>query len=665
MSVRFLALMLCVGSAAPCAAEFVAPAAAGIAWTDTIVVVGVRPGPERFDGGAVTMTVLDLEDGEGGDLAARLAEAAGLQVRRYGGLGAPVVPAIRGVGGGQVRVLIDGIPQSDAFAGAFDLSLLPLDAFASAEIYRGAAPTRFGGPGGAGAVNLVTRRGWRDGVLQLSAGSFGEAGARWERGWSRGDVDVGLLLHARRIDNRYGFENDNQTHRDAADDFADVRRNAGFDERGARLHGAWYADALTARWQASTYRREAGRPGPTGSWASPDAGLLDSRHDLHATLSDPAERLVLDLAASRVDERLRDPLNQLGWPAGDAESRSDQAYARLGWGGGVERRAWRVRWNLGLDGRREWYDLVDPLGADPQRRRTSATAVGLLELHAARPRLTFVPQWRWRRFADDFATVPPLPHLPETPADHVYEQGAPAFGLTWDAVPGRLMFEAHAARGLREPSWVELFGQRGGLVGNRALRPETVDTRDLSLRFAPAEGLRLRFAWFRNTLDDAIVWRATSWMTGQAYNIGGAEIEGAELEFAFGRPGGVSLAGNLTVQNTRDASDDPIYVGRDLPYLPETESFLELGLPAGRWRLGLRWIHRGSAPRDRYNDPLDRMPAHSLWHATLGRALPGAGPGDRDLDLRLELLNLADVSVYEIDGYPLPGRSLRVVLALR
>lgn len=637
---------------------------ASVTWADTLYVVGARTAPERFDGGAVTVTVLDLEDGEGGDLAALLAEAAGLQVRRYGGLGAPVVPAIRGAGGGQVRILVDGVPLANAFAGAVDLSLLSLDAYSAAEIYRGASPARFGGAGGAGAVNLVSRRGWAADVLQLSTGSFGEAGVRWERGWSGGALDLGLLLHARRIDNRYGFENDNQTHRDASDDFADDRANAGFDDQGARLHGAWYGDALTARWRLGTYRREAGRPGPTGSWSSPEASLLDRRHELHLDLQDAAERLAFDVSLSRADERLSDPENQVGWPAGDSESRSDQAYARLGWTGGREGPGWRVGWNLGLDGRREWYDLIDPLGADPQRRRTATTATGLLELHAAGPRLTLVPQWRWRRLSDDFAGVPPLPHLPETPAEHVYERGTPALGVAWDAVPGRLVVEAHAARSLREPSWVELFGQRGGVVGNRALRPETVDARDLALRLLPAPGVRLRLAWFRNAIDDAIVWRATSWTTGQAFNIGGAEIEGTELEFALGSPGGARLAGNLTVQNTRDAGDDPIYAGRDLPYLPEVESFLELGLPTGRWRLGLRWIHRGSAPRDRYNDPLDRMPAHSLWHASLGRTFRDAVPGGHDLALRLELLNLTDTAVDEIDGYPLPGRSFRVVLGL-
>ena len=61
------------------------------------------------------------------------------------------------------------------------------------------------------------------------------------------------------------------------------------------------------------------------------------------------------------------------------------------------------------------------------------------------------------------------------------EDISPALGVVWDQKPGTLAWEFHLARSVRVPTWIELFGHRGGIVGNRELQPEEIDTVDLGL----------------------------------------------------------------------------------------------------------------------------------------------------------------------------------------
>ena len=53
---------------------------------------------------------------------------------------------------------------------------------------------------------------------------------------------------------------------------------------------------------------------------------------------------------------------------------------------------------------------------------------------------------------------------------HERDGVSPSCGLVWKIKPERLFLEAHASWTERNPTWVELFGHRGGISGNRDLQ---------------------------------------------------------------------------------------------------------------------------------------------------------------------------------------------------
>jgi len=659
----FFCLLIAL-AAAPARAD--APSATlAVAAHDTQVVRGRPVGGPVFAAGPAAVTVVRPDRARGTpDLAELLEQVAGLQIRRWGGLGAPALPSVRGSSAGQIAVLVDGLPLSDAQDGAVDLSSLPLDRYERVEVYRGAAPARFGGAGAAGALNLVTRTGAaarRASWLQW-AGAHGEAGLRVEGG----DRAAHVILHARRADNRFAFRNHNQTFGNPGDDFDDVRRNAWFREGGALLTGAWERGGWRARLAAGALRRDAGRPGPVGGYESPHADLRLDRYDLRLSLSDRGGALALDLDARRSDERLRDEGSEVGWdPPGTTDSRGDHLGGRLSWR--FDGAAADARWSgrLGAEWRRQRFDWRHADLADPRRERRTVGAFAGASLAWPGPRLTLSPAWRWQRLEDDFPPVPAWPGLPEEPlaAPHVHEKPSPSLGVAWDALPGRLLVEAHWAAAYRAPTWVELFGHRGGVDGNRELRPEELVTRDVSVFWRPSPATRLRLAWFATEVEQGILWVRNSQFTSRAANTGRTRATGLEAE-------GVADLGrwgrgwaNLTVLDAVDRGDDPIYAGKALPYLPDLAASAGWELDRGDWSWGVRWLHESASYRDRYNSEPDRTPARSLVHLTVSRVWHGDHVlGGDAARLTCELLNLGDDDTYDVEGFPLPGRTARVSL---
>ena len=663
--------------ASPSGVEASATVAAATITGDTLVVRAPRVGALPLAAGPATTTIIPLTDlAPGADLADVLDSVAGLQIRRYGGLGASGVPSLRGSGGTGIVIMVDGVPMSDAQNGAIDLASLPVDRFRSVEIHRGLTPAGYGSFGGAGAINLVSREtGGAGAEAHICGGSFGEAGTRLVSHGRFGPLgaDVSLMLHGRRADNGFEFLDHNQTFLEPSDDHVRDRENAWFRESGAVLGGRIDADALDLQCRASIYRRDGGRPGPVGGYESPNAEVRSRRRDFHLSAGADHGPLQVDLYAGRGEDRLIDIEREVGGdPSGTTVSENGQIYLRAVKRGEVDLPVGgtALGWEAGGAVRRQTYDqrhenaLNSQVLADPTRERGTRSVFGSLSLISAGGRVSAGPSLVWRRLEDDFPPLPPLPHLPETPLDapHVLENLSPSLSLAWHLEPGRWLLEANWSRAEREPTWVELFGHRGGVAGNRELEPEALETVDLSLRYVGGGGIIARAAVFETRAEDTIIWRRNSQMTNMAINAGASRTRGLELELLGSASRRLRWWGNLTWQRARDRGLEN--GGKALPYLPDLQLAAGLSLRTGGWESGLRISHEAASFRDRYNSPEDEIPARTLYGCSLSRDLSGV-PAFPASTLKLEIMNLTDDDVYDIEGFPLPGRSYRVSLALR
>lgn len=642
--------------------------------TDTIFVDARRDAETPFPTAPAVVTVVDLETETGGaDLAELLSRTAGLQIRRYGGLGAEAVPSIRGASGAQVAILIDGMPLVDAQEGTVDLASLPLERFERAEVYRGQLPARFGGLGGAGAINLISRSpGEMGSDLRLFAGSHGDAGGRYLGNWhAAGGRRTGLLLvHGRRIDNRYSFLDHRQTFHNPDDDIRRRRRNAQFSEYGSYLTGRSEGERLHLSAASGYYRRDGGRPGPLG-YESPHAALRLQRGDGRLAAATASGSVRLLVTASQVRELLHDDLQEIGWdPPGTVRSTSSDLAGRLSLTGTVARGATgAVRLLIGADWRRQWYSERLNANEDPWRVRTGIGASGSLQLDLWGPRLTVLPAWRWQRLEDNFPPESLSPLLPEIPLTepHVVKDHSPSIAAIWEVVSGRLFVEGHGARTVRPPTWVELFGHRGGIVGNRKVVPERITSYDLALRWRGSDGTPwARLVLFALRTDSTIVFRQTSQRTSKAFNIGAVRARGLEVEMGGWLPDGGSWSASLTWQRVRDDGIDPTYNGKEVPFLPPLSVAATLERPFARWRCRVGLAHEAANYRDRYNHQIEKAPARTLLNLALSHTWDRWPLGRaRAATITAEIVNVTDNGIYDVEGFPLPGRTARVAVHLR
>jgi outer membrane receptor protein involved in Fe transport len=648
----------------------VPPTAAIAVYSDTLIVRSqALSGPVNPSvAGLVTRINLAEEPGFR-DAADLLGAAAGFQVRRYGAVGASAVPSLRGSAAAQIRFYLDGMPLNDAQTGVAGLGRIPLDRISAIEIHRGVVPTELGGIGGSGAVNFISRQDEEglDGLVR--AGSFGEFGGRAAVGLANaeGTLSGSVMIHGLRADNDYSYLDHNQTFYNADDDTVRTRENAWVREWGGWAAGTVETGRLVSRASLGHDRRDGGRPGPLGN-LSPHASVRYERTDgqLHFDLDEGL--LQVRLAGGRNEEFLHDPRAEVGFgPPGTDRSLSHDIDSRLVWSPVLAQGVLSLQ--TGFEGRGQWQKDWIVGKEEPCRNRSTVSAFAAATLSVAGNRLQVMPAWRWQRTRDDFPPVPVFPWLPETEAVvNRRDDVSPSLGAVWTIHPERFFLESHATRTVRQPTWVELFGHRGGIDGNRELQPEEITSVDAAVSYRSGQGgFSGRLAAFLAETEDKIVFIQNSQRTSKAINAGRTLTRGIELELRAMLPDRFSLAGNLTLQRAEDrGGKDPTYEGNKLPFLPDTEARVRLKRPVAKWTPWLEVAHMGSNYRDRANTELNKAPERTLLNLGVARDWNPKWLGTAGVvSVLAEVVNLTDNAVYDVEGFPLPGRSWHLAVHLR
>jgi len=171
----------------------------------------------------------------------------------------------------------------------------------------------------------------------------------------------------------------------------------------------------------------------------------------------------------------------------------------------------------------------------------------------------------------------------------------------------------------------------------------------------PGEGRRLSVACFANDASDLISFVPVNPATSKAFNVGRASIRGLEVELDLGRFGALSMRGNFTRLSALDRSDDAVARGRQLPGRPGYEMRWELGAYAGPAQLA--WIVSAVGDDFAEKGERGRIPSRVL-HGLRAQASIGT------VALMLRADNLGDEKVFDLWGYPLPGRTVSCSISL-
>jgi iron complex outermembrane receptor protein len=665
------------------------PPARASAGEDEEIIVIIDRAPDqaardrdRVLGDAPFVTVIHPDEHPAtASVADAVGQTVGVQTRSLGGLGAYASISVRGAAPGHTQVSIDGVPLARIAQVTTDLGRFALDAFGEVALYRGAVPVELGGAGVGGALDLITRlgRGEHGERVHASfgAGSFGARHLHAHYGDDHldGRLLSSLALGYQGAGGDYTYFSDNGTPLNKTDDHYESRRNNGFDQFDAAARAGTPDRRLAAG--ARVAWKQQGLP---GSIAQPAFGAslttLDTIGDVHVD-HEAGAASARELAFALVEtQRLDDPLAELGLGA------QHRGYITISAG---ESSTWHVpvhgdRATAGVELRADAFRDRDRSGAMPTVTGDRFGAALLAAYDAALdPTVTVTPAVRL-----DFV------HTAPTPEDAGPQAGM-AVPARWDVVPSprvtmRLLatpdvaVKASGGWYVRLPTLVELFGDRGFVVGSPSLRPERGPSADLGGVWAPSRALAggsidrvlVEADVFATRARDTIAFITTAGYVARAANIGESETMGAELVASARLVRTLSLTASYTRIASQQISVDPNRDGKPLPRTPEELLYARADVVRGR---AAGWLD-ASVQSESFldNAGLGRVP---------GRVLIGAGARVEiaaRVGVSIAVANLADVRVVQLPlspapspsftttptaladvaGYPLPGRSFYV-----
>lgn len=601
-------------------------------------------------------TVITRESFEGREttLPDVLAEATGVHVKRLGGLGTFSTLSLRGSSADQVEVYLDGILLNTAFGGGVDLSNLPLAHVGQIEVYRGAGA---GGNGLGGTVHVRTRRTqrrWFHGIR----GAWGAFDTRLLSGvfaGGFGQSEFLVVVDYAHSDNDFGFLDDNGTEYNDDDDVWSRRQNN--DHRSFNILGKWrraFGEDRILSVHETAHWKYQGVPGISNNQSQ------NARLDAFQTMTEVAyeDRAFLrgintrqSLYVTHVRERFRDLDGEIGI------GRQDNDYLTRTYG-------WQSRLQTVLFSRcdiataiglyRETYlpttRIRSVVNLFDSQRWIFSTRLGLdISLPGETGIWSFGAEQR--RIHSSFTGANPFNFSPLAP-DSANARSLTSLrsGVRLDLV-SNLMFKANAGRVFRVPSFFELFGDRGGVVGNVNLRPEYGLTWDAGLRYADGT-TTLEGAFFDHRYEDLIQFVHTSQATSRPVNIGKARVYGFEMTAQRRLGSRVDLSGNYTYQKATDKSNIPHLTGNILPNRPPHALFVRATMHLGRCTVFYDYAFEDG----NFLDQANRRPL-------LSRHVHNAGV-KVDTGLRfhigLEVKNLTGAQIADTWGYPLPGRAFFV-----
>lgn len=614
----------------------------------------VRADPDPAHPGA-TVTVVDLEAraDEHTSVAEVVDEIAGAQVRTQGGLGSWSAVSLRGSSPSQVAVYFDGVPMNRGALGSVDLSHFPAENLERVVVWTGLPPVDRMGAGLGGVIDLCPRR-TPGGEVRASGGSFGTRGAL-----ARAGDRASRRVFYSATGSYLGAEGDfpylaHNVRFDPTDDEERTRAHDGFDQAAGTIFASRDGD-VAARLLADGFYRAHEIAGTLNAPPAAAAALDTARTLAHLRVGRAGLLEGAGYVAWQRD-RWRDPLGEVGLGA------QDQAGAT--WAGGGELRATWVAGPTALvvvpQVHHERYaqrdDLVAGGAGDLEASRLvvgggASDAIAFLSGH-----LVVEPSVRVDRYADALAGGDGRTRV----------LASPRGGARATIVRG-LDLRGSVGRYHRAPTFVEMFGDRGFVIGNADLAPETGVAGDVGVTWTRAPRWpRVDVAFHRASTDDLIVFIQTPAYV-RAENLGKAHLTGADVSVSAEPQRRLRATASYAYLVPTSVAEE----GRDLPGRARHEAYgrAETGpWPAGPARATL--FADIEAQGGFFFDTANRLAVPPRAFAGAGVTLGAArAPG---FTLTVEAKNLLDhrtetieeggrertAAVQDYLGYPLPGRAV-------
>lgn len=587
-----------------------------------------------------------------------LERVAGIHIKRYGGLDDFAAVSIRGSTTDQVLIYLDGVLLNTAQGGLLDLSFLPMNQIEKIEIYRGGSPGKIvdSTPGGVIYIHTKKKPDKTENKIRNHIGSFWTYRGDASRSQPIKDFYYHLSFDHFRSKGDFSFLDDRGTRGNPNDDRIVQRQNNDFQSYDwIASFGREKKESIRWKIYENFFWKESGIPG-LGTRTSLNAELQTLRNFLNATLESPSNNTALqwktDLFFDLLKSQFDDPQGEIGLGTQD----NDDLTFRFG----PQFRASYPLKNHIVSGfvahRGEFFWPTNHIAADPegplsQRHMISIGAED--EISFFGDRLIVDPSVRFQIFINNLSGQDPSFNTTNPNNNITDKQFSAKLGLKYQPW-SFLSFKANIYRGFRQPTFSELFGDRGTLVGNPTLSPEEAFNFDLGgalewKQLGILDSAVVEANLFRQSINNLIQFIQNSQFTAQAQNLNDALIWGGEFALRLRLFKNLKASGNYVYQNAKDHGANSPTNGNFLPGRPQHQFFLE-----GDYQI--YWARPFIEFQMTSHNFID---AQNLLRVD-NRKLMAAGihlSPHKTTKVSFQTKNLLNDRISDVAGFPLPGRS--------
>ena len=632
----------------------------------TVTVTGESTSAPQDSTSASTIILTSDYQNRVTSVAEVLEEQTGVHLTRFGGLDQGTFVSIRGSSPDEVLVLLDGIPLNTTTGGGVDLSPFILESLESIELYRGSSPVQFGLGAAAGSIYLRSKK-FKEGQqlgASLGYGSFDT----WKGNvfYSNTSKNFGFLssVAVSRTEGDFTFFDNNGTPFNLNDDRRVKRQNNASQTIHPFFKLFYDFDKNTQlSWVAHVFRQDNGVPGITSNLSQ--SAQLETTSVMSALRFKRDKFLHPDInfesltSFSWLHSHFSDPKGEIGL-GGAQENNDDTHFFNQRFSMDVFLRKHQVVTAVVFYQMERFVPknslATPPQGSSSVRHRWNmglADEINLLDGRLLISPLVWLENVYNQTNNQDPSFFTPAVFI-NNQSHHVLSaklgvKGEPTSFLT---------LAANVARGFRFPTFTELFGDRGTVVGNPNLQPQQSLNWDAGVtlyhRGQKIKRAQLSLRYFGRNVINLIQFQQNS-VVARAENVGKARIQGIEAEGRLSLWDHLSVSAHYTFQLAKDQATHP---GFFLPGRPKHEVSVKVqgDIKKGSVFVSTQWID---------SNFLDSLNTRKVNNRTLFNAGLSYQVHDK-VTLAFEAKNLTNDQIVDVLGFPLPGRSFfgKVVFTL-
>jgi len=596
-----------------------------------------------------------------------ISDEVGVRVNQLGGLGSFSTISIRGSTSDQVMVFLDGVLVNEARGGGVDISEIPLFNVDSIEIYRGNSPLRFGQSGIGGIVNIKTRIPEEGSNItsSVSYGSFETYKYSFNASHSIGNLRLLAGINYTKSDNDFEFLDDNGTIFTTSDDRWVHRKNNRFRSLNITSRLEYdVSDFLGIAISNNLTRTFRGVPG-IESYQSETASIRNinniSRLELEwKQLPIRGFKLETSFFNSYELSKFKDRHNEIGVGFQDNHNVTES------FGGTINLTGNPVKYldiEFLVQLRSENFKPEDKFSDTNNGKsyRTTLTLGTEDSLYILSDKIKLTGSVKTEMINDKSSNNSIFFFDKENPTYQreyteltTWQTGIKISPFQWMTLRGNV------GKYFRIPNFFELYGDKGGIIGNPEILSETGNNRDIGIRLQGDlfKGIISRgffeAVYFDNEVKNLILFIQNSQRTFTPENIGKARIKGAEFSMGLRILDHLDINGNYTKLDARDRSGLPGYNGKFLPGRPKKEYTIRFRLfnDYGEIYYNLNKVEKN------YLDRINIRPTKDREIHNIGASLYFG----KYFTINFEAKNLNDSNIEDLSGFPIPGRAFFVTV---